>query len=95
MARTASKFAGLTDQQVLQLFESIATKANLMAEICRLEAQRNSEDEIAYVFHVLDNMLCGLGAMADLPTGGECVGDFAAWMVGPLFHKSQGAGDAA
>jgi hypothetical protein len=95
MAQGNPKFAGITDGQILQLFETIATQANLMANICRLEAQRNSEHEIAFVLHAFDSMLRSIGAMADIPTGGDCVGDFAAWMVGPLFHRPQGAGGAA
>jgi len=34
--------------------------------------------------------LCGVGALADTPTGGNCVGSFADWMVGPLFNKTSG-----
>lgn len=85
----ATKFAGLTDKQVLQLFERIATTANLMADICRDKAEEFGEHEAALTFHALDTMLNGVGALADLPTGGTCVGSFTDWMVGPLFNQKR------
>lgn len=84
----ADKFSGLSDDQVLSLFEKIATTANLMAEICRDKAEEFGGHEAALTFHALDTMLCGVGALADLPTGGNCVGGFADWMVGPMFNNT-------
>lgn len=92
MTNKRQKFNGLTDEQVFMLFERIATHANMMASICRAEALRNDENYTSMTFQALDVMLCGVGAMADHATGGECVGDFAAWMVGPLFHPVQRVG---
>lgn len=88
---TKPKFAGLSDAQVLSLFEQIATTSNLMAEMCREKAEELGEHDAALTFHALDTMLRGVGAMADMPTGGNCVGSFADWMVGPLFNKTTGA----
>jgi hypothetical protein len=92
MASKRPKFAGLSDDQVLMLLGQIATTINLMADICRAEALRQSENDVALTFHTLETMLCGVGAMADHATGGDCVGDFTAWMVGPLFHPAQRIG---
>lgn len=39
--------------------------------------------------NVMDAMLCGVGALADMPTGGTVIGDFAAWMVGPMFNRDR------
>ena len=94
MASKKTKFNGLTDDQVLMLFGQIASTVNLMADICRAEALRNGEHDVALTFHALDTMLCGVGALADHATAGDCVGDFAAWMVGPLFHPVQRVGGA-
>ena len=86
----SGRFSGLTDDQVRMLFEKIATTANLMAEICRDKADEHGDHEdVAQTLHILETMLCGVGAMADIPTGGDCVGGLADWMVGPLFNRSK------
>lgn len=89
------KFSGLTDDQVLQMLRRIATTADLMSGMCRDQAQLHGGEDVAYTFHALDTLLCGLGALADHATGGEIVGDFAAWMVGPYFDQVQQEGGAA
>lgn len=95
MAKNNQKFSGLTDEQVRSLFERIATTINLMAELCREKAEEHGDKEIALTFHALDTMLCGVGALADLPIGDTVVGDFATWMVGPIFHEARSTGGAA
>ena len=85
----SGRFAGLTDDQVMMLFGKIASTANLMAEICRDKAEEFGENDVATTFHALDTMLLGIGAMADMPSDGDCVGGFADWMVGPLFNRSK------
>jgi hypothetical protein len=92
MTSKKPKFSGLTDEQVLMLFFQIASTVNLMAQICRNEAERHGANDVATTFHALDTMLLGVGAMADHATGGDCVGDLAAWLVGPLFHPAQRSG---
>lgn len=57
-------------------------------------AERHGGKEVEATFHALDTMLCGVGALADHATGGNCVGDFAAWMVGPSFAHVQCGGGA-
>lgn len=84
----SGRFAGLTDDQVLMLFGKIATTANLMAEICRGKAEEFGEHDVALTLHALDTMLSGVGAMADMPSGGDCVGGFADWMLGPCFKNT-------
>ena len=83
---TKTKFSGLSDSQVLLLFKQIATTSHLIAGICRDKAEELGEHEAALTFHAIDTMLSGIGALADLPTGGDVVGDFADWMVGPIFR---------
>lgn len=95
MATKKSKFNGLTDDQVLAIFGRIAVTASLMASMCRAEADRNGEKDVALTFHALDTMLSGVGALADHAMGGEWGGDFAEWMVGPIFNKAQQDGGAA
>ena len=90
MAKANHKFSGLSDEQVLQLFEKIASTVDLMSTICLEKADEHGGDQIAFTFHALDTMLRSVGAMADMPTGGNCVGNFAAWMVGPNFNKTTG-----
>ena len=85
------KFAGLTDQQVLDVCERIAINVNMLATYCRAEAPLH-EDEVATIFQMLDQMLCNIGALADLPTGGAVVGGMADWMVGASFHQQQRGG---
>lgn len=94
MASTKTSFSGLTDSQVLQVLRQIATSVNLMAEMCRERAEAFGDQDVALTFHALDTMLLGVGALADMPTGGDTVGDFAAWMVGPLFWREQRAAKA-
>lgn len=87
MADTSSKFHGLTENQVLKLCNQIASTADLLAELCRTKAEEHGEQPIALTFHALDTMLCGIGALADMPSGGSVVGSYADWMVGPLFKE--------
>ena len=87
----AGKFAGLNDDQVLSLFERIATTANLMSEICRDKANEYGQHDAASTLHALDTMLRGVGALADMPSGGQCIGGFADWMVGPCFAETEAA----
>ena len=95
MGNKNQKFSGLTDEQVLSLFEQIATTANLMADICRNEAERFGEKEVSLTLHALKTMILGVGAMADMATGGSVVGDPAAWLLGPCFCPAQSCGGAA
>ena len=81
-----AKFSGLTDDQASKLFEKIATTSWLMAEMCRSKADEHGASDVALTFHALNTMLLGVGAMADMPSGGSMVGDFADWMVSPLFR---------
>ncbi len=85
----ASKFSGLTDEQVSMLFEQIASTVHLLASICRDKAEEFGNHESALTFHALDTMLLGVGAMADMPSGGGFVGGFADWMLGPLFNQPE------
>lgn len=89
------QFNGLTPEQVSRLLEQIATTVNLACDICRNEADRFSDHQSSYTLHALETMLCGVGALADLPGGGGVVGDFPAWLCGPLFNQAQSAGGAA
>lgn len=86
---TAGRFAGLTDAQVLGVFNQIASTVNLMASICRDKAEEVGTHDSANIFHALATMLCGVGALADIPGGGHCVGDFTDWMLGPLFNEKR------
>lgn len=95
MAKANPKFAGLTEDQVLQLCGQIASTANLMADICRDKAEEHGSQPVSTTFHALATMLCGIGALADMPSGGNCVGTFADWMVGPLFNPAQSNGGAS
>jgi len=95
MGNKTNRFAGLSDDQVLMIFNQIATTANLMAAMCRERAAACGDKDIALTLHALDTMLLGVGVLADLPTGGNSVGDFAEWMVGPMFHPAQSVGGAA
>lgn len=85
MAKATPKFAGLTDEQVLRILGQIATTANLISGVCQDRADHYGGHDSETDFHAIDTMIRGLGALADLPTGGNSVGDFAAWMCGPLF----------
>lgn len=87
MSVTTQKFSGLTDDQVRRVLSQIASQANLMSSMCRIEADKAGESDTAITFHALDTMLCSLGALADMPIGGDVGGGFADWMVGPLFEE--------
>ena len=90
MATNKPKFSGLTDEQVMRLFEQIASTVDLMATICRMKAEEHGTEDVVYTFHALSTMLAGVGAMADMPSSGGCVGSFAEWIVGPSFNKTSG-----
>jgi hypothetical protein len=94
MANKTNRFAGLSDDQVLVILSNIAATADLMAGICRERAEAAGTSEYALTFHALDTMLRGVGALADMPTGGNVCGDFQQWMLGPMFHQSQKSGGA-
>lgn len=83
---SANVFNGYTPEQVVRILEQIASTINLACDICRVEADRAGTSDVALTLHALDTMLCGVGALADCPTGGGVVGGFADWMMGPLFH---------
>ncbi len=85
-----NRFNGLTDEQVLALFERIATACNLMSEMCIDAAHRSRDAASEMIFHALDTMLTSTGALADLPLGGDCVGTHADWMVGANWGKGAG-----
>lgn len=87
MTNTTKKIAGLTNEQVRMLFEQIASTMNLMADICRSKAEEHGDHDSAQTFHALDTMLCGVGAMADMATGGTVVGSLSDWMLGPNFNQ--------
>lgn len=89
MSTQNQKFAGLTDSQVCSVLHQIASQADLMANMCRGQAELAGERDTAYTFHALDTMLCSLGALADMPLGGAFAGDFGDWMLGPLFSPKQ------
>ena len=85
----ADKFSGLSIDQALDLFKQIAVTVDLMADICRDKAEELGTHTAAQTFLALDVMLLGVGALADLPTGGSIKGPFADWMVGPGFSAEQ------
>ncbi len=87
MAKGNPKFAGLSDDQVLSILSRIATTAHLISNVCQDRAEHYCGHDSEADFHAIDTMLRGLGALADMPTGGNSVGDFAAWMCGPCFHE--------
>lgn len=89
MAKPNPKFAGLTDDQVLAILKHIALSASVIHEMCMTRADEYSGHDSESDFHALDRLVCALGALADLPTGGDVVGDFATWMCGPLFHDGK------
>lgn len=93
MATTKIKFSGLTDEQVKMLFEKIASSCNLMADLCRSKAEDHGDSDAALTFHALDAMLCGVGAMADMATGGTVGGSFSDWMLGPYFNQVKDIGN--
>jgi hypothetical protein len=94
MASKKPKFNGLTDDQVLMLFGQIATTVNLVSELCRDQAERYGSENVAHTLYAMNTLLRGVGALADHATGGNCIGDFAEWMVGPIFNQTQRAGGA-
>lgn len=87
-----TRFAGYSDDQVRMVLEQIATTANLMDGICRSEGEKAGMHESANVFYSLAHMASGIGALADLPTGGEVVGSFEDWFLGPLFNRKANVG---
>ena len=84
------KFGGLTDDQVLQVLQSIAIQASVAAKVCRAAAAELGREDGAYTLHAVDNMICAMGALADLGTGYTVIGDFPTWMAGPNFHAEKG-----
>ena len=85
MTNSTNDFAGLTTAQVKTLLSAIATQCNTLSQICAEHALAHDADEMGNVFRSLDMMLCTVGALADRPLGGECVGGIANWHCGPNF----------
>lgn len=84
---TNGDFSGLSVDQVRLLLEVIATKANIASQICTQHAHDQDDSALGNVFRALESMLCTIGALADKPIGGNCVGDDADWHAGPFFRK--------
>jgi len=85
---TNGDFAGLTNAQVKDLLSTIATQAHTLSEICATHAETYDSDELGNTFRSLDMMLCTIGALADKPLGGDCVGSIADWHCGPNFSAA-------
>jgi hypothetical protein len=85
---TNGDFAGLTTAQVKAILSTIATQANTLSEICLSHAEQHDNAELGTVFRSLDMMLCSIGALADKPLGGQCVGSDADWHCGPNFSNT-------
>ena len=85
---TNDNFDGLSVEQVKLLLETIATKANTASQICTHHAHTQDSNELGNVFRALDSMLCTIGALADKPLGGMCVGTIADWHCGPNFRQA-------
>ena len=83
----SNKFSGYTEDQVLQLLEQIATNANTVASICRAESMNAGTSDLADTLNSLQCMAEVIGALADAPTGGQCVGSFTDWFCGPHFNR--------
>ncbi len=87
MAKGNPVFAGLTDQQVRLILEKIASDADLAGAVCRNEALRCNDQATSHIFYVVDSMLRGIGALADMASGSGVVGDVPVWFCGPNFHR--------
>ena len=85
---TNGDFAGLSVEQVKLLLETIATNVNTMTQICDHQAHIQDSNELGNVFRGLSMMLSGVGALADRPLGGECVGGLGDWLIGPNFRQA-------
>lgn len=82
---TNGDFAGLTTTQVKNVLSAIATQANTISQVCAERAMDHDDNEMGNVFRTLEMMVSSLGALADRPLGGGCVGDIADWHCGPFF----------
>ena len=67
------------------VLSAIATQANTLAQLCSNQAMIHDDDEMGNVFRTLEMMVSTIGALADRPLGGQCVGDIAQWHCGPNF----------
>ena len=88
---TNGDFAGLTAAQVKTVLSTIATQANTLRQICCAHSVEHDSNEMGNVFRSLDMMLSNIGALADTPLGGECVGNLADWHCGPNFRHAKPA----
>lgn len=95
LATVKDQFNGLTPEQVSCLLERIASSLNLASEICGNESVKHGRSETALAFEAMSLMLSSIGALADLPLGGDVAGDFASWMCGPNFNEAKVKGGAA
>ena len=78
----------LTPEQLRAVLERVASALDLACNVCRSEALRHGDHESALSFHVLDHMLTGAGALADMAAGSGVVGNVYDWMCGPLFYDT-------
>lgn len=91
MKKTNPKFAGLTDKQRLLVLEKVASTIDLACDICRSEAIRHGDHDAVLAFHALEHMLTGAGALADMASGSDVIGDIYDWQCGPNFHTRDSA----
>ena len=81
-------FAGLTTSQVKALLSAIATQCNTVSQVCSTHAMDYDGGDpagLGNIFRTLEMMTSTIGALADRPLGGGCVGDVAQWHCGPNF----------
>ncbi len=94
MASENPVFSGLTDQQVKSILESIASYVDVACSVCLNEANCCEDHARAQIFYLLDHMLRGVGALADMASGSGVVGDLPTWLCGPNFHHDNEAAGA-
>jgi len=82
-------FNGLTDEQVEMVLEEIATIAGSILPLAYRTVEASGLSDTADDAYAVQQALQQIGALADFASGEQIVGDFARWMLGPLFREQQ------
>lgn len=83
---SATKSVQLSIAQYRQVLETIAGHMQTLSQLVMLSNDPTQEDFVRDACgSAADALALQVGAMADVPTGGQVIGDFAHWSYGPNF----------
>lgn len=82
---------GFTDDQVILILTRIACLADVIGKLALQSAEGTADSDAEYAFHSIHAVSSMLGALADMPGGGDFIGSLADWSIGHTFAEKGAA----